>query len=107
MCMNTKSDPSSTYEIKEENEDLQNSTALTDISENQSTSSRYKLTINGLPLSIRNKDIQKFLLRKDIKLSSQIKYSYIKDDNGVDTTFKDGDKFVYYHPSGTSPEQIV
>ena len=66
MCMNTKSDPSSTDEIKEKNEDLQNSTALTDINENQSTSNRYQLTINGLPLSIRNRDIKKFLLRKDI-----------------------------------------
>ena len=99
------SDPSSTDEIKEENEDTQNNVGLTDIMENQSTSNRYKLTISGLPLSIRNRDIKKSLLKKDIKLSSQIMHSYIKDENGSYTTFKDGDRFVYYHPSGTSIPQ--
>ena len=32
-------------------------------------------------------------------------HSYIKDDNGAYTTFKDGDRFVCYHPSGTSIPQ--
>ena len=99
--INTKSDPSSTDENKEENEDSQKGTALTDVPENQNTSNRYKLTIKGLPLSIQNKEIRKFLLSKDIKPSSEIKYSYIKDNDGTDTRWKDGDRFVYCHPSGT------
>ena len=98
-------DPSSTDEINEENEDSQNSIAHIDMTDNRNTLPRYKLTIKGLPLSIQNKDIKKFLLRQDIKLSSQIMHSYIKDDNGAYTTFKDGDRFVYYHPSGTSIPQ--
>ena len=100
--INTKSDLSSTDENKEETEDSQKGTALTDVTENQNTSNRYKLTIKGLPLSIQNKEIRKFLLSKDIKLFSEIKYSHIKNNDGTDTRWKNGDRFVYGHPSGTS-----
>ena len=58
----------------------------------------YKLVIKGLPLSIQSKDIQSFLLSKGIKLSSRIMFSYIRDDDGVLTKFKDGDRYVILLP---------
>ena len=57
-----------------------------------------KLTIKGLPLSVGNKEVKDFLLSKNIKLSSRVMYSYIRDEDGTRTGFKDGDRFVYCHP---------
>ena len=57
-----------------------------------------KLTIKGLPLSIGNKEVKDFLLSKNIKPLSRVMYSYIRDDDGARTGFKDGDRFVYCHP---------
>ena len=50
-----------------------------------------KLTIKGLPLSIGNKEVKDFLLSKNIKPLSRVMYSYIRDDDGARTGFKDGD----------------
>ena len=52
-----------------------------------------KLTIKGLPLSVGNKEVKDFLLSNNIKLLSRVMYSYIRDDDGARTGFKDGDRF--------------
>ena len=61
-----------------------------------------KLTIKGLPLSVGNKEVKDFLLNNNIKLLSRVMYSYIRDDDGARTGFKDGDRFVYCHPFNIS-----
>ena len=57
-----------------------------------------KLTIKGLTLSVGNEEVKHFLQSKNIKLLSRVMYSYIRDDDGARTGFKDGDRFVYCHP---------
>ena len=52
-----------------------------------------------MTMSIQSKDIQSFLSSKGIKLSSKIMFSYIRDDDGVLTKFKDGDRYAYCYPS--------
>ena len=60
-----------------------------------------KLTIRNLPLSVSNKETEKLLLDKNVKLRSSIKYGCIRDDNGQLTSYKNGDRFVYVEPYDT------
>ncbi len=57
-----------------------------------------KLTIKGLPLSVSNIEVKTLLESKRIVLSSQVKYGYMRDDNGTLTSYKNGDRFVYCTP---------
>ncbi len=57
-----------------------------------------KLTIKGLPLSVSNDEVKHLLESKSIILLSQVKYSYMRDDNGTLTSYKNGDRFVYSEP---------
>lgn len=54
-----------------------------------------KITIKDVPLSIANTEIEAFLLSKEIILTSPIKYSKIRDQDGIFTNYKNGDRFVY------------
>ena len=62
----------------------------------------YKLTINGLPLSVQNKEVKSFSLSKGIKPASRKMFSYIRDEDGTFTKYKDGNRFVYCYESNTS-----
>ena len=93
------SDPSSIGESKQEEGEPRKGTSTTQVSEHNPNKLTYKLTIKDLPLSVPHQKIWKSLLGKNIKLSSPILYSYIKDEDGADTTIKDGDRYAYYHPS--------
>ena len=95
------SDPSFIGESKQEEGESRKGTSTTQVSEHNPNRPTYKLTIKDLPLSVPHQKIWKLLLSKNIKLSSPILYSYIKDDDGADTTIKDGDRYAYYHPSET------
>ena len=57
-----------------------------------------KLTIKNIPLSVSNEEIQKMLESKNVKLASPVKYSYIRDETGSLTTYRNGDRFVYCEP---------
>ena len=57
-----------------------------------------KLTIKNVPLSVSNEEIQKMLESKNIKLSSKVKFSYIRDEQGSLTGYRNGDRFVYCEP---------
>ena len=92
--------PSFIGESKQEERDSRKGTSTTQVSEHNPNRPTYKLTIKDLPLSVPHQKIWK-LLSKNIKLSSPILYSYIKDNDGADTTIKDGDRYAYYHPSET------
>lgn len=108
--MDDNSNPCLTDDKKENKEDLEKDTPTTDpdVSDNQILPTA-KLTIKNLPMSVPNKKLRKSLLKKNIKLSSEIKYSYIRDQNGVLTTFKDGDRYAYYHHTDTPilPQQTI
>ena len=60
-----------------------------------------KLTIKGLPLSVQNEEVKNFLLSKGIKPASRIMFSYIRDEDGTFTKYKDGNIFVYCYESNT------
>ena len=93
------SDPSCIGESKHEEGEPRKGTSTKQVSEHNPNKSTYKLTIKDLPLSVPHQKIWKSLLSKNIKLSSPILYSYIKDKDGADTMIKDGDRYAYYHPS--------
>ena len=57
-----------------------------------------KLTIKGLPLSVSNDEVKNFLESKNIVLSSPVKYSFMRDDSGALTSYRNGDRFVYCTP---------
>ena len=61
----------------------------------------YKLTIKGLPLSVQNKEVKRFLLSKGIKPTSRTMFSYIRDEKETFTKYKDGNRFVYCYESNT------
>ena len=95
------SDPSFIGESKQEEGESRKGISTTQVSEHNPNRPTYKLTIKDLPLSVPHQKIWKLLLSKNIKLSSSILYSYIKDDDGADTAIKNGDRYAYYHPSET------
>ena len=57
-----------------------------------------KLTIRNLPLSVSNTEVKQFLVNNNIQLRSDVKYGYIRDQEGLLTSFKSGDRFVYTAP---------
>ena len=61
----------------------------------------YKLNIKGLLLSVQNKEVKRFLLSKGIKSASRITFSYIRDEDGTFTKYKDGNRFVFCYESNT------
>ena len=57
--------------------------------------STIKITVKDIPLSYSNDEIKEMLERLGAELSSEIKYSHIRDDNGKLTSLKNGDRFAY------------
>ena len=57
-----------------------------------------KLTIKNVPLSVSNEEIQKMLQQNNVQLSSKVKYSYMRDESGGLTSYRNGDRFVYCEP---------
>jgi ribA/ribD-fused uncharacterized protein len=57
-----------------------------------------KITIRGLPNSLSNDDIKDFLISKNLKLSADVKFSFMRDENGSLTSYKNGDRFTYCEP---------
>jgi len=59
------------------------------------TNDTEKIIVKDIPLSVANNEIEVFLLSKGIILTSPIRYSKVRDQNGDLTNFKNGDRFVY------------
>jgi ribA/ribD-fused uncharacterized protein len=57
-----------------------------------------KLTIKGLPKSVSNDEVKNFLVSKDIVMSSDVRWSFMRDENGSLTSYINGDRFVYCEP---------
>lgn len=54
-----------------------------------------KIIVKDIPLSVANAEIETFLLSKGLILTSPIRYSKARDQNGNLTNFKKGDRFVF------------
>ena len=54
-----------------------------------------KLTIRNVPLSVSNTEIEKMLVSQKVVLVSPIRYGYIRNEDGLLTGFKSGDRYVY------------
>ena len=55
-----------------------------------------KIIIKDLPLSVSNAEVEEFLQGKEgLNVTSNVKYSYMRDPDGKLTSFKNGDRFVY------------
>jgi len=54
-----------------------------------------KINIRHLPMSITNDEIETYLRGKGVKLLTPVKDAYIRDDNGLMTRFRNGDRFAY------------
>ena len=52
-------------------------------------------TINDLPLSVSNNEIDAFLASKGLVPISSIKYTRAREENGGLTSFRTGDRFVF------------
>ena len=57
-----------------------------------------KLTVRGLPLSVSNLEIKTLLESQGVTLSSAVKCSLMRDEDGSLTDFKNGDRYVYCQP---------
>ena len=57
-----------------------------------------KLTIKNLPLSVSNEEVVKFLKENNIVLVSAVRYGMIRDEGGLLTSYKSGDRYVYVNP---------
>ena len=61
-------------------------------SPNQKTT---KVTIKDIPLSYSNNEIKETLIKLEVNIIGEIKYSYIRNGEGKLTSYKNGDRFVY------------
>lgn len=59
---------------------------------------RDKLTIRGLPVSLSSEEVSKMLVSKNIVLTSDVKFSLVRDEFGSLTSIKTGDRFVFCEP---------
>ncbi len=59
-----------------------------------------RILLRDLPLSASNSVIQEFLERRfNIKLATELKYSFYRDKNSQLTDMYNGDRFAFVHPS--------
>ena len=57
-----------------------------------------KLTVKGLPLSVSSQEIKNLLESNGVVLSSSIKFSQMRDEDGNLTRYKNGDRYMYCEP---------
>ena len=65
-----------------------------------------KVTVKDLPLSVSNEEVKSFLASKGIELTTDVRYSKERDDDGKLTAFLNGDRYVYAKSPITPPLTI-